>query len=451
LLTGKTTVARTIANVLFSLGLMPSDKIKETSALDLTAGYVGQTKNKVNAALQEAKGGVLFIDEAYNLGKGYFGQEACDTIVAAMTSETFRDVVIVIAGYPDEINEMLKSNAGLKSRFNHFFEFPDWDSTDCVSFLQMLADREKFEMEDLAFDDFEAGCEELRRLDGWGNGRDVTKLWEMSKSNRGERAFDTGETRRIISMEDIAGAMNEMLAARRPRNSSKAMRACDDTDDDPDSPMATDFGSPKPPALNSRTATNRATENQPHQQEHIEENHSIISELESEEGSVTEDLDDDNSERDDGVPDDVWEDLVDAKRKLKEEQESLARQEEIHRQFMIEQDRREEEARRLHEERLEQIRREAELQEQQRLIQAAIDAEQERQRQAEMERRRRELALERLREKERKRLETIRRLQIIGRCPMGFEWYKAGCGWQCGGGSHYVSDEELRSRFGAHA
>jgi hypothetical protein len=147
----------------------------------------------------------------------------------------------------------------------------------------------------------------------------------------------------------------------------------------------------------------------------------------------------------------VWDDLVDAKRKLKEEQEALARQEEIHRQFMTEQIRREEEDRRLHEERLEQIRREVELKEQQRLIQEAIEAENDRRCQEGLERRRRESELERLRDKERKRLETYRRLRIIGRCPMGFEWYKVGCGWLCRGGSHYVSDEKLRSRFGADA
>ena len=78
--------------------------IVEKSALDVTADYVGQTTTKVNDALREAKGGVVFIDEAYNLGEGLYGKEACDTLVAAMTSEEFRDVLIVIAGYPAQIN-----------------------------------------------------------------------------------------------------------------------------------------------------------------------------------------------------------------------------------------------------------------------------------------------------------------------------------------------------------
>ena len=79
--TGKTTLARVIADVLFGLKLKPSNKLVEMSALDLTADYVGQTTTKVKEALKEAKGGILFIDEAYSLGEGQFGKEACDTIV----------------------------------------------------------------------------------------------------------------------------------------------------------------------------------------------------------------------------------------------------------------------------------------------------------------------------------------------------------------------------------
>ena len=146
--TGKTTVARTIASMLFSLGLLPSDKIVETSALDLTGDYVGQTKTKVKELLNEAKGGVLLIDEAYNLGMGLFGKEACDTIVQAMTSEQFNDVVIVIAGYPYEIDQMLQSNAGLKSRFTNTFEFQDWEPEDCKEFFGMLANKKKFMLSD---------------------------------------------------------------------------------------------------------------------------------------------------------------------------------------------------------------------------------------------------------------------------------------------------------------
>ena len=82
---------------------------------------------------------------------------------------------------------MLNKNAGLKSRFTEFFEFPDWESSDCVKFFQMLASVEKFALGDGVLEKIESACSVLRALDGWGNGRDVTKLWEEAKSQRAER------------------------------------------------------------------------------------------------------------------------------------------------------------------------------------------------------------------------------------------------------------------------
>ena len=216
--TGKTTVARVIADVLFGLGLKPSNKIVEKSALDMTADYVGQTKTKVTEALKEAKGGVLFIDEAYNLGRGSFGKEACDTIVQAMTSDEFADVLIVIAGYPSEINDMLNSNSGLKSRFTHFFEFPNWEPADCVSFFEMCATNEQFTVEKGVLEKVEYGCSVIRALDGWGNGRDVKKLWEEAKSQRAERvyAYDGPETPKRIMLNDVKAGVESVIQARIP-------------------------------------------------------------------------------------------------------------------------------------------------------------------------------------------------------------------------------------------
>ncbi|CAK9039190.1 Protein CbbX, partial [Durusdinium trenchii] len=108
--TGKTTVARVMARILFQLRLLGSENVQETSGLNLTGEYVGQTKKKVEEKLDAAKGGVLFIDEAYELGKGRFGAEACTAIVAAMTDPKYKGVVIIIAGYPGDIDKMLNTN-----------------------------------------------------------------------------------------------------------------------------------------------------------------------------------------------------------------------------------------------------------------------------------------------------------------------------------------------------
>ena len=127
--TGKTTVARLLADIYRELGLLPTGQLVEVDRAGLVGGYVGQTAIKTSEVIEQAVGGVLFIDEAYTLtahkGQNDFGQEAVETILKAM--EDYRDELIVIAaGYTDLMQEFLESNPGLKSRFNYFIEFPDY-------------------------------------------------------------------------------------------------------------------------------------------------------------------------------------------------------------------------------------------------------------------------------------------------------------------------------------
>lgn len=118
--TGKTTVARVMADILFELEIVATKNIVETSGiltlikgLDLTGQYLGQTKSKVNEMLGQAKGSVLFIDEAYELGKGPYGEEAMTTLLAAMTDPEYKGMVIIIAGYSKDIDNMLNRNEGI--------------------------------------------------------------------------------------------------------------------------------------------------------------------------------------------------------------------------------------------------------------------------------------------------------------------------------------------------
>ena len=133
--TGKTTVARTLARIPHGLGLISSNRIVEVSSLELTGEYIGQTKTNVAEKLREAKGGVLFIDEAYNFGVGSYGKEACDTLVGAMTSDECRDSIVSLAGCATEMNHMFQRNSGLRSRFANFISFEDWDSANCGEFF----------------------------------------------------------------------------------------------------------------------------------------------------------------------------------------------------------------------------------------------------------------------------------------------------------------------------
>jgi SpoVK/Ycf46/Vps4 family AAA+-type ATPase len=127
--TGKTTVARAMAQILNELGVLGTSNIVTCSGLDLQGSYVGHTKDNVNQKMAEAQGGVLFIDEAYTLGQGtIFAQEAVDQLVALMTEpEHLHKTVVILAGYKDQMERMLGSNEGVRSRFTGRIEFPDWD------------------------------------------------------------------------------------------------------------------------------------------------------------------------------------------------------------------------------------------------------------------------------------------------------------------------------------
>jgi AAA+ superfamily predicted ATPase len=168
--TGKTTVARVMAKILFQMDCLATEQIIETSGLQLTGDYLGQTKTKVTQKMSEAKGGVLFIDEAYELGKGMYGNEAMTTILEGMTSPEYKGLVIVIAGYTNEIDEMLDRNPGLKSRFTEYLEFKDWLPANCVSLFVSYANKDGFTVVHDAEHRLLAGFEVLQKLQGWANG-----------------------------------------------------------------------------------------------------------------------------------------------------------------------------------------------------------------------------------------------------------------------------------------
>ena len=131
--TGKTTVARLLAKIYKSLGVLSGGQLVEVDRGGLVAGYIGQTAIKTQEVIDKAMGGVLFIDEAYSLthGKGEtdFGQEAVDTILKAM-EDNRDDFVVIVAGYPDLMEEFISSNPGLKSRFNQYINFSDYTAEE---------------------------------------------------------------------------------------------------------------------------------------------------------------------------------------------------------------------------------------------------------------------------------------------------------------------------------
>jgi len=143
--TGKTTFARKLAKVYYELNLLSKGHFIEAERADLVGEYIGQTAQKTRAIIQKALGGILFIDEAYSLARGGekdFGREAIDTLVTHMENN-HDDLVIILAGYPYEMEHFLLLNPGLKSRFPFIFDFEDF-KLDQLSEIakQMFRERE---------------------------------------------------------------------------------------------------------------------------------------------------------------------------------------------------------------------------------------------------------------------------------------------------------------------
>ena len=147
--TGKTTVARLVAKIYKQLGFLSKGQLIETDRSGLVAGYVGQTAGKVTDVVNSALGGILFIDEAYALArKGMendFGREAIDTLVKLMEDHR-DDLVVIVAGYTDEMHDFLTSNPGLISRFNKYIDFKDYTDQELMDILHMNAGRQGYEV-----------------------------------------------------------------------------------------------------------------------------------------------------------------------------------------------------------------------------------------------------------------------------------------------------------------
>jgi SpoVK/Ycf46/Vps4 family AAA+-type ATPase len=205
--TGKTTVARYLADMYFSIGLLPSRRVHEVDRSALVAGYVGQTALKVQEAVEKAKGGVLFIDEAYSLsadsGAG-FGDEAISTLVKAM--EDNRDnLAIIVAGYKEPMKQFIESNQGLKSRFQNYIHFSDYSSDELLKIFDELCLSHKMEIDESAKKDLLQHIEDAKPQGDQGNARYVRNLFEKMYLNMSHRAAEDGniDLHEILKFESV--------------------------------------------------------------------------------------------------------------------------------------------------------------------------------------------------------------------------------------------------------
>jgi len=189
--TGKTTVARMLGRIYKHLGYLKKGHLIETDRASLVAGYVGQTAIKTDEIITTAIGGVLFIDEAYALASGGlndFGSEAIETLLKRM--EDYRNnLVVVVAGYPDEMEIFIQSNPGLQSRFNRYFKFDHFDPVALLKIFNFNAKKTDFKLTKDAEDKLNEIIERVykKRHRGFGNARTMRNLFEKITERHANR------------------------------------------------------------------------------------------------------------------------------------------------------------------------------------------------------------------------------------------------------------------------
>ena len=212
--TGKTTVARIVAEVYRSLGVLEKGHLVETDRSGLVAEYVGQTAVKTNKVIDSALDGVLFIDEAYSLvdgGKEDFGREAIATLLKRMEDDRNR-LVVILAGYTAEMRRFIDSNPGLQSRFNRYIDFPDYSADELARIFVSLAAKSQYRLASSAEERLKAimASASATKDRNFGNARFVRNLFEKSIERQAFRLAGlspiTQEMLETIVAEDIVGA-----------------------------------------------------------------------------------------------------------------------------------------------------------------------------------------------------------------------------------------------------
>ena len=208
--TGKTTVARLLSKIYKKLGVLEKGQLVEVDRSGLVAGYVGQTAIKTQEKINEAMGGVLFIDEAYTLAKGEndFGQESIDTLLKAMEDQR-EDFVVIVAGYSEPMNRFLESNPGLKSRFNKSITFEDYSPNELLDIFELFCKLNDMRLSSDARDYLTQYLSKLsnEKSENFANGREMRNLFEKAFTNQANRLSQyndiSDEELNIIKSEDI--------------------------------------------------------------------------------------------------------------------------------------------------------------------------------------------------------------------------------------------------------
>ena len=212
--TGKTTVARLLARLYHSIGVLSRGQLVEVDRSGLVAGFVGQTALKTQEVVRKAIGGVLFIDEAYALvnqeNGNDFGHEAIEVILKNMEDHR-DDLVVIVAGYTDLMEKFIHSNPGLESRFNKYFQFEDYTAPELLSIFQSMAKKNGYTLAQEAEGWLKEDLQDLydNRDENFGNARDVRNRFEKAVARQADRLAamenPTVEQLMELTVEDLKG------------------------------------------------------------------------------------------------------------------------------------------------------------------------------------------------------------------------------------------------------
>ncbi len=211
--TGKTTVARLLSGILYNLGYIKEDKLIEVSSKDLVAEYVGQTAPKTNAVIERAKGGILFIDEAYALASdnGSYNDEAIATLIKAM--EDYRDeLVVIFAGYTKEMEAFLNSNSGIVSRIGYTLTFKDYTKEELIEIFKSMVFKAGFKITDEALEKTGKIIDENIGTKNFGNARFIRNLYEKTVVRHATNTKDKKKKDILITITDKDINVDNLIA-----------------------------------------------------------------------------------------------------------------------------------------------------------------------------------------------------------------------------------------------
>jgi SpoVK/Ycf46/Vps4 family AAA+-type ATPase len=255
--TGKTTVARLVSGIYKALGLLSKGQLIEVDRSELVAGFLGQTATKTAEVVASAVGGVLFIDEAYSLtagesGADQYGREAVDTLVKEMEDRR-DDLVVIVAGYPEPMEDFIAANPGLASRFRTTIAFEDYTDDELTDILTGLAEGADYELTPNALDEFKVILASTRRDRSFGNGRFARNMLEAAIGRHAWRLRDvtapTTEQLRQILAEDLTDEEPDTTTPEKPAVAAELESEAREQPDDaaPEQPVVPEHVVPDEP------------------------------------------------------------------------------------------------------------------------------------------------------------------------------------------------------------